>query len=291
MLTWKLWRALHDPPVQHPLFGHISRVQPSQLGRLTVFLLPLGLAFMLAVFILGVWRSPPLITTPLLNSHSVALIVLLVFTGTVYGLVWASNISHILMRMRAEGKYDLLRLSTSSELQLNWAICTGYLYRNQSFSRVHTQRARITQYMLMIPAGLAMPLMLGIASENEPYVLMILTTFVHAVVIALAYYLDYAQSVIIGGLLGMSVPSYVRTEFDARTLAAGGFLAVQIGSYGITWLIGFVVLPELYTAWHISGSYAELSLAVARLLVFYLVREALILGLWSLLLRQLPARV
>lgn len=286
MLTWKLWRALHEPPINHPLFTHISKVKSSRLGHLIVFSFPVGV-LLVAILTFGVLRTPQVITTPLLNSYSAAAIAFLVFTGTLYGLVWAANISRIIVRMRTDGKYDLLRLSTASELHLNWTICTGYLHRNQSFSRVHGQRARIAQYMLMIPGALVMPLLIGIASENETYTIMMLTTVIHAIVIAGAYYIDYAQSVIIGGLVGMIVPIYSRSELDSRMAAGISFLALQISSYALTWWIGFVVLPNSYAVFNIGGDLAELSLNILQLLVFYACREAIIGVLWNMLIRQL----
>jgi hypothetical protein len=289
MLTWKLWRALHEPPTHHPLFAHISKVKPSRLGHLLLFTFPMGIVILAAILGLGVLRTPQVITTPIFNTYSAGVVAFLVFTGTLYGMVWSANISRILVRLRTDGKYDLLRLSTASELHLNWAVCTGYLHRNRSFSRVHGQKARLAQYILMVPGALAMPLMIGIASENEAYTMMLMTTVVHTVVLAGAYYIDYAQSVIIGGLIGMIVPLYSRSEIDSRMVAGFSFLALQISSYAITWWLGFVALPSLYTHLNIGSGYPGLSLHLLQLLIFYACREAIISGLWNTLQRQLPA--
>lgn len=284
MLTWKLWRALHEPPTNHPLFAYIAKVRPSRLGHMIVFTFPLGVVLLIA-FAAVILRTPPV--TPIVNSYSAAAVTFLVFTGTLYGLVWAANISRILVQMRTDSKYDLLLLASTSELRLNWAICTGYLHRNQSFSRVHGQKARLAQYMLMIPGALAMPLFIGVAAENESYTLMLLTTVIHIIVIAAAYYIDYAQSVIIGGLVGMIIPTYARSELDARMVAGASFLVLQISSYALTWLIGFDLLPAI---WQAEG-FAALGLNILQLLLFYTCRECIISGLWAVLRRQLHADI
>jgi hypothetical protein len=283
MLTWKLWRALHDPPLHHPLFAHVAKARTTRFARLPRHVLPLGVGLLILITLVGVWRIPPS-ARAVVDINVAFIVALLLFTGTIHGLIRAASISHILMRMRVDGKYDLLRLSIRDEMALNWTICTGYLHRGDSFHKAHGQRARITQVLLMIPMGLLMPLVLGLASKNEPYVLMLSTALVQAVVVGLMYYVDYAQSVIIGGLVGMFVPIHSRSELDARLLAGSTFLAFQISSYALTWWLGFVVLPTIYSN---ANSFADLSLTFFQLVIFYVCREGMITLLWHALLRQL----
>jgi hypothetical protein len=251
---------------------------------------PIGLAILGILFAVGILKLPETILPLLFNPVFGLIVGILLFTGTVYGFVWAANISQIIARIRSEGKYDLLCLSPSGKLRISWAICTGYLYRNQLFTRIYVQRTRIVQGLLTIPGALILPLFIGIAASRTPYVLMLLSTVVHTITLAIAFYVDYIQSAVMGSLIGMNVPNYTRSELDARLLAAGSFLAFQISTYVVAWAIGFGALSDIYTNLQIVG-FAELSLPIVRLIVFYLSREALIFALWYLLTWQLQAPI
>ena len=290
MTTWKLWRALHDPPLNHPVFELVTAAPPIQARSYVNLIAPVGLVILGILFAIGVLKLPQTILPLLFNPIFDLIVGILLFTGTVYGFVWAANISQIIARIRNEGKYDLLCLSPSGKLRISWAICTGYLYRNQSFARVHGQRTRIVQALLMIPGALILPLFIGMAASKQAYVLMVLSTVVHIVTLAAAFYVDYIQSAVMGSLVGMNIPNYTRSELDARLLAAGGFLTFQASTYLIAWAIGFGALSDIYTNLNIDG-FAELSLPIVRLIVFYLSREIMIFGLWHLLTRQLQARI
>jgi hypothetical protein len=290
MLTWKLWRALHTPPLKHPVFELITAASPARARSYISFIAPVGLSILGILFAIGILKLPQTILPLMFNPVFGLIIGILLFTGTVYGLVWAANISQIIARIRSDGKYDLLCLSPSGKLRISWAICTGYLYRNQLFTRIHGQRTRIVQGLLTIPGALILPLFIGIAASRYTYVLLLLSTVVHIVTLALAFYIDYIQSAVMGSLIGMNVPNYTRSELDARLLAAGGFLAFQVSTYLIAWVIGFGVLSDIYVNLNIVG-FAELSLPFARLFVFYLSREAMIFALWYLLTWQLQAPI
>jgi len=290
MMTWKLWRALHTPPLKHPVFELITTVSPIQPRSYVNLIAPVGLSALGILFAIGILKLPDTILPLLFNPVFGLIVGIILFTGTVYGFIWAANISQIIARIRSEGKYDLLCLSPSGKLRISWAICTGYLYRNQLFTRIHGQRTRIVQGLLTIPGALILPLFIGIAAARYAYVLMLLSTVVHIITLAVAFYIDYIQSAVMGSLIGMNVPNYTRSELDARLLAAGGFLAFQVSTYLIAWAIGFEALSDIYLRLNIVG-FAELSLPVIRLVIFYLSREVMIFALWYLLTWQLQARI
>lgn len=287
MMTWKLWRALHAPPLKHPVFELITTAHTRSYIN---FIAPVGLAILGTLFAIGILKMPKAILPLLFNPVFGLIVGIILFTGTVYGFIWAANISQIIARIRNEGKYDLWCLSPSSKLRISWAICTGYLYRKQLFTRINNQRLRIAQGLLTIPGALLLPLFIGIAASRHAYVLMLLSTVVHIITLAAAFYIDYIQSAVMGSLIGMNVPNYTRSELDARLLAAGGFLMFQVSTYLIVWVVGFEALSNVYTNLNIVG-FAELSLPVIRLFVFYLSREIVIVVLWYLLKWQLQSRI
>ncbi len=287
MLTWKLWRALLTPPLNYRLFHVIRQYRPLRLERLISLLNPVGITALLIALAAGIWYSPRLIMPLLFNPVFVMFTILVLFTGTVYGLVWSTSISQIITRLRGEGKYDLLVLAPATPLYINWAICTGLLYRNQAFKRIGQQRARITQFLLMIISVMVIPLALGILTQNMTFFGEVFSAIVHLVALTTAFHIDHIQSAIIGTLVGLNTPMLARSDSDVRLLSGGVFLLLQFASYGIAWYVGFVALPHLLTA---PAEISEIGLPILRVLVFYLTRESIILLLWNLLAQQLNTR-
>jgi len=289
MTTWKLWRALQTPPIKHPLFDRVTGKQAIRLSRLISMMGPVGITILIATFAVGIWYAPTAILPTLFNPNVALPLAFLLFTGTVYGLVWAASISQIIMRMRMQGKYDLLCLSQPSALVINWVICTSYLYRNHSFTRISEQRAWITRLLLMIPVAMILPLLIGFVASEQQTGIMLLSTFVHILALAAAFYIDHVQSAVLGSLIGMNVPNHTRSETDSTIMAGLMFLVLQTFSYLAAWGVGFVLLPALYTLAQADGLLIEFSLPLARLMVFYLAREVFISLLWLRLVRQLQA--
>jgi TRAP-type mannitol/chloroaromatic compound transport system permease large subunit len=87
-------------------------------------------------------------------------------------------------------------------------------------------------------------------------------------------------------LIGVIVTTFSRQRLDAQLWSMSGFLAAQIGSYLVAYLVGFVMLPAVATMLRVDAATMQLLLSLPRLLIFFLVREALVALLWhSLLLR------
>lgn len=286
MLTWKLWRALLTPPLNYRLFHVICQYRTLRLESLISVLSPVGIAALLIALAAGIWYSPRLIMPLLFHPVCVAFIVLVLFTGTVYGLVWSTSISQIISRLRGEGKYDLLVLAPATPLYINWAICTGLLYRDQAFKRISQQRARITQFLMMITSIMAIPLLLGILTQNTEYFEDVFSVMIHLVALTAAFHVDHIQSAVIGSLVGINTPLLAHGEADVRLFAGGTFLLLQLASYLIAWVLGFLILPALIGP---STELGEISLPIFRVLVFYLSREGIILILWHVLAQRLHA--
>lgn len=289
MTTWKLWRALQTPPIKHPLFDRVTGKQAIRLSRYISMMGPVGITLLIVIFAVGIWHAPTIILPTLFNPSVALPLLFLLFTGTIYGLVWAASISQIITRMRLQGKYDLLRLSQPSALVINWVICTGYLYRNHSFTRISEQRAWITRLLLMIPVAMILPVLIGFIAAEQQTGLMLLSTFIHVLALAAAFYVDHVQSAVLGSLIGMHVPNHSRSESDSAVLAGLLFLTLQTLGYGIAWMLGFVLLPQMYIMTQADGLFIEFSLPLIRLLMFYMTREIFINLLWLRLTRQLEA--
>ena len=64
-----------------------------------------------------------------------------------------------------------------------------------------------------------------------------------------------------------------------------------MSTYALAWLIGFNLLPDAYERLQINGWYANFSLPVLRVAVFFLLREAIITALWRALVQRLNLHV
>lgn len=289
MMTWKLWYALNTPRSHHPLFEHIASQPSWAASRLLRFIWPVGLSTLIVTFLMGVWYAPQVIMPVLFHPYVALLIGLLVFTGTVYGFIWAVSISSEITRLRGQGKYDLLCLSSLSTFGVNWIICTGYLYRQELFKRISLQRTRATQLVLSLTGALLMPLLIGLASSNQEFVLTLMITGLHAITIAGAFQVDHIQSVVMGSLIAMITPIYTRNATDTRLFAGASFFSLQLTTYLVSWFIGFELLPAGLMYLVLPPETIELIIPILRLFVFYLTREIIILTLWQTLTRHLQA--
>jgi hypothetical protein len=244
--SWKLWRLLHQPPLNHPLFSRV--------------ILPTGRQ--------GVdWTdsiSGLLMLTPLI-----------IVTGAVYGLGWATSISNRIAQEHQREAFDLLSVTPPGALGTSWTIALGCMYLNQSFPRLNTTNTWFARSILL-----------------APFLFILWTTLmppVATVVFLSAIYIDYFQSIVLGCLVGMIAPTYARNRLDARFLAFGVYSLLQITIYVAFLLATFFILPHIYRLLNLQGWLADWSLSTLCVAVLYLLREGVILAVWHTLLNQLNA--
>ena len=293
MLTYRLWRALQNPPLDDPLFDRMSNPprhqrQGATLHELAPALAPtarwvMGIAALIiapAIIIVG---SPILMMLIFLLPLLLALT--FVFSGTLYGTVWTIIVSGALARERREGTYELLCLSPSGALGACWRIAAGCLHRSDAFQRV-AKYVRRSVLLISIPAFLIA--INNIAPELAPPIRWLLV-LVNMGAIITAFAVDLAQSVVVSNLVGMLVPTYIQRRIDTQVWSAGIFLALQLLTYLLMWQIGFRAVNVLFDGLALNGWLADLTLPLLRLWLFYAARERLIRYLWDILLERLGA--
>lgn len=281
MTTWKIWRALHNPPALHPVFKRAVLLPVSTDNRQTV-----GWAGLTINLVLGLGQHSPTILLLLMPF-------ILLFTGITYGIDCAIRVGNAIAKEHENDTFNLLSLSPSGALGASWAMCTSSLYHNRDFDRFHNI-IRGTVTIAIITVVVVASVIIITHSEQftrayEPT----LPTVIHIVdltTVMLALYFEYMQSAIVGSLIGMFVPTYTQNRMDTRIYTFGGFLLLQITTYFLAYLIGFVVLPELYHRLQIIGEETEMSLSILRLAVFFMIREVMITVLWRTLVERLNAR-
>ncbi len=280
MLTWKLWRALCSPPYAHPLFQrtistHFIRSRMRRLVELMT-----GYVVMCALATL-VW--PMLFMNP-----AIIVLVVVACSNTLYSMIWAFRVSTAIAREYELETYDLLCMQPSGALGVGWALCTGNLYRSQFFRGLRFVMPMISiSVTLALVIALAIPILLAISSDGQAETSQLLMTLVYALSLAIAFfYIDHVQSLLLANLIGMITPTYIPDRLYAGLWAVSGFLTVQIAVYLLTLIASFIILPIFHSA---SMLHVSLIFSILRLVIFYALREGIILVIWHLLAQRFNA--
>jgi hypothetical protein len=298
MISLKLWHALNHPPAMHPLFWLtvrrsliVSHLNPtagdwSWVDRLSIAYLLVFAGAMLLVNVLGANSQSGLVTLMmfLLALPIIVPIAILLrstlLSGSIYGLIWAMDISQFVARERQNGTHDLLCLLPPGGLAADWAICTGCLYRNQAFNQIIELRRVMLRIIFMFSAVIFLGSM-GKFSLSEAILFAI---DIAALLVALR--VDFTHSIILSGLVGMIAPLYSYNRTEAGLWAAGGFITIQLSVYAVTALAWLVIVPRAFEILGFRGWLVTAAIPIFILLIFTVVREGIITGLWRWLLAQ-----
>jgi hypothetical protein len=134
-----------------------------------------------------------------------------------------------------------------------------------------------------------LPLTLLLASRHDlaGQPLLLLTCLLLYFVLVVAWFrLEDTQSITLGGLIGMLLPTYSRNAWEVRFGALGLFALVQTTAYSVGVLLG-LLLPAFYLPLQWTGWLAIYSHFVLALLLLAALREIVLRLLWRLLLLRL----
>ncbi len=213
-------------------------------------------------------------------------ILLIMLSGTLYGTIWAINISSVIIRERQRGTYELLSVSPGGPLATNWALCAGRLHRDRSFERVY---AAIT-WILRLILGFAFLAGISVVFSPAEYRRLSVALFAFGITaLVIIAYIDYTQSVVLSSLVSIIISSVTRNISDARLWAFLAFLTLQVITYLLAIIALFPVLESIYDYLLLTGAYAELSLTAIRVIIFYAIRETVIALLWRVLVTRIEA--
>jgi|GEM_PF-758614 len=279
MSTWRLWRLLRQPPLDHPLYQRgVTSYSLSPALRHRLWLTVLFIMFVSGCGGIFFPRLQWLLPFTLLMVAPVLLLIYFIGTGTFFGAFWAVTIANRVATERQRGTFDLLCLSPSGAFGVCRVMASARLDREGHLHSLYAQKATLS----MAAAGLVIFLALFLADDPGFYggVPSWLYISSYGLIVVAAFYVDFIQSVVIAVLIGLLMPTRTTDPFDARVWAVGSFLFAQVSVYVLTWLIGFHALPALYEGAGITGIVADLSLAALRLLIFCGMREVIVIGLW-----------
>src|SRR5215813_5094508 len=127
MTTRRLWQALKTPPSTNVIFQRMVSPYYDDISWVVVAQ---------NVLIQGqIWFWS------LLFVVDTRALILMMFSGTFYGMIWSIIVSGTIAVEREYRMYDLLCLSPSGTFGISWAICMGCLHRGRAFEHVNSQES------------------------------------------------------------------------------------------------------------------------------------------------------
>lgn len=280
MFTYRLWRLMANAPTKHPLYRRA--LMPRSVPRWWRVVRDYFASIAPIAYLTGGMLLCCAATSPATGGMVLAAIVMLVlFNGTFYGLVWSFQIAAQLANERESGEWELLCLLPSGALGAAWATATGCMSRDNAFKHRYRRHVIVLRGLLLIVVVVTLGTLLDRRTVYAPDMLMLYATFF---AVLAASYLDYVQAVVLGSLTGIYAGIATNSRFDAQVWAVISFLALQVGIYALALVVGFVALPALLPAANPAMEAARLAL---QLLLFAAMREILIAFLWRFVAQRL----
>jgi hypothetical protein len=264
VFTWRLWRALNGAQFISPLFRRVmlKREREVQLSghrirwlnmSLTIIyiLLPLCMIFVILPVLVLLYFAMQALSP-----------VLVPLAYSVYGLALAVGVSGSIAREHELNTYEVLGVSPPGRLGMHWLYCVGWMYRS-SYTRV-VIAAFIGLGVVAAFLGLAIPVIFRTGDD----------TFIDPVIRAIAsgffFAIDFVQTIVIASLIAMFVPAHIHSRAIAHQIAAGSFIAAQLGSYVAAMLVSVVLYRSV----------DDFVYPILIIGVFALLREGMITALW-----------
>lgn len=296
LLSWRLWRAtFHNSLYNFPLLlaspdGKHSP-ERSDAGadggdlRAKLFIRRLSSVMLGIVMVYLLIVQPGFISLILF----IVFIMLVLFAGTVSAWLATQRIAGAIFREQEKGRYEMLLLTPPGVLGVHWAIVTRLLRDD-----------RLLRWLRWLPSGfyifVAFPLIgllvalvltsfLWLFSENNT---LGVTAFFQAstgLVLIVMCYSDYVQSVMIGILVGILLPTYARRQAEnaAYAVASAAFFSMQMCFYLVYGMGGLALIMEVVRPALREARYAiVLGVVIASLVFMVLLREVVVRWLWRM---------
>ncbi len=293
MTSFRFWLALMTPFVSHPIYMRWGVWQPKPMGEATTRweklvqfytknesgIILWGFAFLfVAIILLGFSSVIVVISLGTIALFVVGFPIILVLSGTIYGLASALNISGAIMNERIQGRYLILGVTPSGFLGASWALCSLSVQNSRALRQLRTALAGIYSLMILV---MTLPLIITtifyVANSKFPQLYELWSVLIIASSFLVWCIVDFFQSACTGSLVGIIAAHHNKTRGQTQNSVLGNFLALQLGVYILTGFIGLFIIPSLFALirYPITPFYGYICV-----LVLYAVREMLIIILW-----------
>jgi len=215
---------------------------------------------------------------PLLFIIDMRLVCLMVFSGTISGMVLTLRISNRICEEQQSRTYDLLCLTPGGTIRTLWAICTGSLHREQAFEILNSLEAWVVRFGLFVPFVISSQLFLQRVLGLRGGV-----TLSWGMGFMLLFYIDHVQATVFGCLSGMLAAQY-GPNVDQRLAAVVTFFAFQVCTYLVTIVVSLFIFRDVAQWINFLDLGREFSQMLLTVALFYVLREGIISFAWKRLL-------
>lgn len=281
-LSWRIWRALRNPPRQHPLFRQVlaktEAINPRPTGAFFTWMF---MCTTLTFF----W-------TTIFQWVLVFLLLLLLGFNTLYGLRIAWSISGTIGDEKERQRYDLLAALPFGLFGTSWAISTGCLHRRWSFRWVpFVVQATCIVFLATLLFGNTMTYFFlkddSLSTAVEAANIDLLKVGILMVPGVVVFYLDHLYSNVTAVLFGIAAAAFARNGTEARLQAFPGFLSLQLIVYAVAYGLIAIWLPQVLNWLGFVEVEALLLLSLIGVVFFVILREGFVRWLW----RHMVARL
>lgn len=271
MTMWRLWAGLNRPAESHPVFTRVVDDiydDATRLSRLTQ-----------NIFLQGqIWLWP------LLFIIDMRLVCLMVFSGTISGMILTLRISNRIANEQRSRTYELLCMTPGGTISTLWAICVGSLHRERALEILNSAEAWVVRAGLFVPFVISSQVFLQHVLGMKGSV-----TLIWGIGIIVLFFIDHIQAIVFSSVSGM-LASQQSPSVDQRLWAVVIFAGFQVSSYLFTVIISFFFLPPICNLMAPIGLSSELSQMMLTVVVFYVTRKTIILFGWKRLIATTNAR-
>lgn len=283
-LSWQLWNALRFPQRRHPIFNYARKQASQKSNSRWWFVLSLLASASFIIFAIVIPVPALVITVGLAVSMPLLMIL---FNGTVLGIVWAIHISNTIATAFDDKRFDLLSLSSQGTYGVLWLLCSGVVHRNNRLKIVY----RIVKWVLIVVLVLlgittAMLIFGSVTASSEhlqEQQLRVLREVIQICLIVFALWLDHIQSILVAVMLGLLLPTFIKDKTQLQGITPIIYLMIQILTYLAIFLM-YTLSATVLTGGFGDTFIVSLMIVLLNLLSFYLIRESIIAGLWRVIL-------
>lgn len=284
MKSYQLWRALKNPPRQHPLFKYI--LTHAHKGEFKV-----TSGFFMWVFMCSTFTF---FWTIVFDWLPYILLTALLAMNTFYSLRWVWRISGEIATEKENRRYDLLASLPFGMLGTTWAISTGCLHRRKSFRWMPYVVGFFVVavcFTMFFTIGMTVLVMRDTIDNPSLWLanLDVLRLGIIAVPLIIGFYLDNLYSILTASLMGMAASVDVEYSTTAQIRGFFAFLNVQLIIYMIIAALIIYIMPPIINLLNLSMGWGIALQTIVGFTVFITLREMLVRWLWAYLMQNLNA--
>jgi hypothetical protein len=283
MLSFKLWRALQNPPRHHPLYQRVLSHASKDNTRLAIGFFMWSFMLATFIFIFGI----------IFDWLLYVILALFILLNSIYALRWVLRIAQSLVEEKESNRYDLLAALPIGSLGTSWAISTGCVHQRSSFRFMPHFILTIAIVCFVMLCGLSTMLGLFLETSGTEQAILANLDVVElgfaSIPFVIIFYLDHLYSVLTAVLFGQWITIDLKNQDEARVRAFLGYLALQISVYALSYGLSVLLIPMILGNIGLTGLPVLLGISLFGIAFFLVLRELIVRFLWQQLVKTFLA--